>query len=89
MPFAKDGFRRAQKDKSKGNFDDKIFILRPLIDISKKDLIYISIIIITIVGFSLYTKEIRTKQLNYCYQMFKTFTLNGSQKVWQKKTSRM
>ena len=39
----------------------------------KKDLIYISIIIITIVGFSLYTKEIRTKQLNYCYQMFKTF----------------
>ena len=28
--------------KSKIKFDDKIFILRPLIDISKKDLIYIS-----------------------------------------------
>ena len=30
------------KIKSKVNFDDKIYILRPLIDIPKKDLIYIS-----------------------------------------------
>ena len=46
----------------------------------KKDTIYISIIIITIVSFSLYTKEIRTKQLNYCYQMFKIFMQTTEEK---------
>ena len=36
------GLISLKKDKSKVNFDDKIFILRPLINISKQDLIYIS-----------------------------------------------
>jgi len=38
----------------------------------KKDYIYISIIILTVVGFSLYIKDIKTKQANYCYQLFET-----------------